>query len=174
MGEVIAQNWHPTVILLITTAILILLSLAALRWAQRVALVPLAALWIVIGCWCAQIQPVPQTQQALASYADGLSRQVRGRIIRARELPPQHDDSDHDQEPAWWPEKEADEEASAIGATSIDIQVDSIEEVTPDISRMVPMTGGVRINLLPDKPADHSVVATTAASQILSRLHAAM
>ena len=170
MGEVIAKNWHPTVILLITTAILILLSLAAFRWAQRVALVPLAALWIVIGCWCAQIQPVPQTQQALASYADGLSRQVRGRIVRARQLPPQHDDSDHDHEPAWWPEKEADEEASAIGTTSIDIQVDSIEEVTPDISRMVPMTGGVRINLLPDKPAEHSVVATTAASQILSRL----
>jgi len=170
MGEVIAKNWHPTVILLITTAILILLSLAAFRWAQRVALVPLATLWIVIGCWCAQIQPVPQTQQALASYADGLSRQIRGRVVRARQLPPQHDDSDHDREAAWWPEKEADEEAAAIGTTSIDIQVDSIEEVTPDISRMVPMTGGVRINLLPDKPADHSVVATTAASQILSRL----
>ena len=37
------------------------------------------------------------------------------------------------------------------GAISVDIDVDSIEEVTPDISRMIPMTGGVRINLQPDK-----------------------
>ena len=30
----------------------------------------------------------------------------------------------------------------------MDIEVDSIEEVTPDISRMVPMTGGVRMNVI--------------------------
>jgi competence protein ComEC len=35
---------------------------------------------------------------------------------------------------------------------SVDIQVNSIEEVTPDISRMVPMTGGVRMNVIADKP----------------------
>ncbi len=125
---------------------------------------------MAVGCWCAQIQPLPPTQQALASYADGLSRQVRGRVVRVRQLPPQHNDSDHDQETAWWPEKEADEEAAAIGTMSIDIQVDSIEEVTPDISRMVPMTGGVRINLLPDKPSHYSAPATTAAPGVLSTL----
>ncbi len=38
----------------------------------------------------------------------------------------------------------------------MDIQVDSIEEVTPDISRMIPMAGGVRINLLPDKSPNHN------------------
>lgn len=150
LGELIARNWHPAIILLITTVLLILLTLAALRCSLRIALVPLAALWIAVGCWCAQIQPVPSTQQALASYADGLSRQVRGRVIRVRELPSQRSDSDRDKENGWWPEKEGDEEAAAPGAISVDIQVDSIEEVTPDISRMVPMTGGVRINLQPD------------------------
>ncbi len=111
---------------------------------------------MAVGCWCAQIQPVPSTQQALASYADGLSRQVRGRVIRVRELPAQRGDSDHDKENGWSPEKEAGEEAAAPGAISVDIQVDSIEEVTSDISRMVPMTGGVRINLQPDKSPDLS------------------
>ena len=154
LGELLARSWHPTIMLLIATALLTLLCVAALRWSLRTALLPLAALWIAIGCWCAQVRPTPSTQQSMASYADGLSRQIRGRVIRVRELPPQHNDSDRDTENTWWPEKEADEEAAAVGAVSIDLQVDSIEEVTPDISRMVPMTGGVRINLLPDKSSD--------------------
>jgi competence protein ComEC len=156
LGELIARNWHPAIILLITTALLVLLTLTALRCCLRIALVPLAALWIAIGCWCAQIQPAPSTQQALASYADGLSRQVRGRVIRVRELPSQRNDSDRDKENGWWPEEVTDEEAAAPGANSVDIQVDSIEEVTPDISRMIPMSGGVRINLQPDKSPNHS------------------
>jgi competence protein ComEC len=164
----IAQNWHPAIILLITTTLLILLCLAALQWSLRISLIPLAALWMTVGCWCAQIQPLPPTQQALASYADGLSRQIKGRVIRMRELPPRHNDSDRDTENTWWPEKESDEEAATMGAVSIDIQVDSIEEVTPDTSRMVPMTGGVRINLLPGKSSD---AASSTAITALHNLH---
>jgi competence protein ComEC len=78
-----------------------------------------------------------------------------------RELPPQLNDSNRDHEAGWWPEKEADEEAAAVGALSIDIHVDSIEEVTPDISRMVPMTGGVRLNVIADKlPSDGTRTTT--------------
>jgi competence protein ComEC len=72
--------------------------------------------------------------------------------MRVRELGPQQNDSDHDKEVGWWAEKEADEEAAAAGVLSVDIQVDSIEEITPDISRMVPMTGGMRMNVIADKP----------------------
>ena len=50
---------------------------------------------MAIGCWCAEIQPAPPTQHALAAYADGLSRQLRGRVVRVRELPPQQRDADH-------------------------------------------------------------------------------
>ena len=122
------------------------------------------------GCWCAKIQIVPPSQQALASYADGLSRQIRGRVIRVRELPPQQDVLDHDKETGWWPEKEEDEEAAAIGLLSADIQVDSIEEVTPDISRMVPMTGGVRINVIPDKSDNRGQMNSIAAVDVLPTL----
>jgi competence protein ComEC len=103
------------------------------------------------GLWCAEIAPTPNPQQALLSYADGLSRQVRGRVMRVRELPPRQGTTDQDKESGWWPEKEASEEAAAVGALSVDIQVNGIEEVTPDISRMVPMTGGVRMNVIPDR-----------------------
>jgi competence protein ComEC len=153
LGELLARNRQPAIILLIATALLALLALAALRWSLRTALLPLAAVWITIGYWCAQIQPAPPTQQALATYADGLSRQLRGRVVRVRELPPQQNNSDSDKETGWWPEKEAGEEAAAVGELSLDIQVNAIEEVTPDVSRMVPMTGGVRINVIADKPA---------------------
>jgi competence protein ComEC len=148
LGETMARNRQPAAVLLIATLLLTLLTLAALRWSLRIAIVPIAAVWMVIGCWCAEIQPAPPAQQALASYADGLSRQIRGRVVRVRELPPQPEEPDHDKEVGWWAEKEADEEAATVGTLSVDIQVDSIEEVTPDISRMVPMTGGVRINVI--------------------------
>ena len=161
LGEVMARDQPPAVVLLIAIALLSLLTLAALQCSLRIATVPVAAVWIAIGCWCAEIQPAPPTQHTLATYADGLSRQLRGRVVRVRELPPQQSDSDHDKETGWWPEKEADEEAAAVGALSLDIEVDSIEEVTPDISRMVPMTGGVRLNVIADKPGKHEPVGTT-------------
>ncbi len=81
--------------------------------------------------------------------------------MRVRELPPQQEESNHDKETGWWAEKETDEEAAA-GALSVDIQVDSIEEVTPDISRMVPMTGGVRINVIADKLTNGGLATSTA------------
>ncbi len=97
-------------------------------------------------------------QHALLGYADGLSRQVRGRVMRVRELAPIATGADHDNEPGWWAEKEEDEEAAAAGALSVDLQVDEIEEVTPDVSQMVPMTGGVRMNVVPDKAPSGSPV----------------
>jgi competence protein ComEC len=160
VGEVVARNRQPAVVLLIAIVLLSLLTLAALLCSLRTAIVPVAAIWIAVGCWCAEIQPAPSRQQALANYADGLSRQLRGRVIRVRELAPQPRDSDHDKETGWWPEKEADQEAAASGVLSIDIQVDSIEEVTPDISRMVPMTGGVRLTVVADKLVGNGTDAT--------------
>jgi competence protein ComEC len=160
-----ARNRPPTVVLLIAFILLSLLTVAALRYSLRIAIIPVAAVWMAIGCWSAEIQPAPATQFALANYADGLSRQIRGRIVRVRELPPEHNDSDHDQETGWWPEKEADEEAAARGLLSIDIQVDAIEEVTPDISRMVPISGGVRLNVIAEKLASNQT-ATAAAPHV--------
>jgi len=164
------RNRQPAVILLVAVVLLSLLVLAALRCSLRIAILPLTALWMAIGCWCAEIQPAPPSQHALANYADGLSRQLRGRVMRVRELPPQQNDSDNDKEAGWWAEKEADQEAAAVGTLSVDIQVDSIEDVTPDISRMIPMTGGVRMNVIADKSANLGAVTTTPAIRILPTL----
>ncbi len=169
VGEVMARNSQPAVILLIALGLLFLLTVTALRWSFRTAIVPLAALWITLGFWCAKFQPFPPTQHALAGYADGLSRQVRGRVLRIRELTPQQDGFDHDQETGWWAEKEADEEASTAGSMSVDLQVEAVEEVTPDVARMTPVAGGVRMNVIPDRlptQVDHESNATEGLSSL--------
>jgi competence protein ComEC len=162
LGEVLAHNWLPPRVLLIAALLLVLATLAALRRSLRIAILPVAAVWIAVGFWCAEMHPVPSTQHDLSTYADGLSRQVRGRVTRVRELPPQHHDATQDKEVGWWPEKEADEEAATVGSLSIDLQVDSIEEITPDISRMVPITGGVRMNIIPTSASVDNTSATPA------------
>lgn len=146
-----ARNHAPTVIVLLAISLLCGLTLASLRWSFRIAIVPLATVWIALGLFCAEVQPAPSTQHALKTYADGLSRQVRGRVVRVRELAPLQENSDQDKEAGWWPEKEAEEEAAAVGTLSVDIQVDAVEEVTPDVAWMAPVKGGVRMNIVPDK-----------------------
>jgi len=157
LGEVLARNHAPTVILLLAMSLLCSLAFAGLRWSLRIAILPLAALWMALGLFCVELQPVPPTQHTLKSYADGLSRQVQGRVVRIRELAPQHQDPDHDKEHGWWAEKEEAEEAATVGALSVDIQVDSVEEVTPDVAWMAPVRGGVRMNIVADKPAAQSL-----------------
>ncbi len=150
VGEVLARSWQPAGVMLAVVAALFVLCVAGLRWSLRVAVVPLAALWIAVGFWCAEMQPVPSTQHILKGYADGLSREVRGRVVRVRELPPMKVDGDQDQETGWWDEKEEKEEAAAAGALSVDLEVQAVEDVTPDVSRMVPVDGGVRMDVIAD------------------------
>ena len=146
LGEVMARNRQPAVVLLIALVLLAGLAVVGVRWSLRTAVFPLAAVWMVVGMWCAEVQPFPLPQTALQSYADGLSRQVRGRVVRVRELPPRGKTADQDNDPASWLEKEPD----AAEAVSVDLQVDAVEEVTPDRSRMVPVPGGVRVTVLMD------------------------
>ena len=85
-GDVLARHWQPTLLLVLANVILLVLALFSLRCAPRIAAVPVLALWAAAGCWCAQMQPPIPTQQSLQHYADGLSRTVRGRVVRARSL----------------------------------------------------------------------------------------
>jgi competence protein ComEC len=107
-------------------------------------LLPTLALWVVAGFWCSELQPGPTSQTALARYADGLSRTVRGHVVRVRELPPRELPRDRDSEPSGW------QAAEAPPVLSFDLAADAIEEVTPDTSRLVPITGGMRVTVSGD------------------------
>lgn len=143
LGIAIARHWLPSAVLILAIAFLAILTWLAFRYAFRIVIVPVAAIWITAGFWCWQIHPVPQAQRELQPYADGLSRNVRGHVVRVRTLAPGKP-VDQDNDPAWWIEREP----QAADALSVDVAIDSIEEVTPDISRMVPMSGGVRVTML--------------------------
>ncbi|HEX7159145.1 MAG TPA: ComEC/Rec2 family competence protein [Edaphobacter sp.] len=144
LGMAMARSWQPAVVLLAAVTLVLALAVVALQWSPRVAVAPVAVLWVIAGFWCWQLRPVPSSQTTLMAYADGLSRQVRGRVVRVRELSPRTSSTDQDSDPAWWIEREPD----AAAALSVDVQVEAVEEVTPDVSRMVPAEGGVRATAL--------------------------
>ncbi len=138
---------RPTIILLLAATALSAITLIALRRTLRLASLPIAALWIAAGLWSAQIQPSPSPQTPLLAYADGLSRNVQGRVVRIRTLPARVSVADSarvDNDPDQWDEP-------GTPATSIDLDVTAIEYITPDISRMVPIEGGVRATLFAGK-----------------------
>jgi competence protein ComEC len=164
LGGVMARNWQPSVVLLAGLMFLAGLTWLALRFSLRVSIVPLAGVWIAVGFWCMQVRPAPPTQRVLQSYADGLSRQVRGRVVRVRVLSPEgehpRENTGADKEVGWWEGKEEAEAEAAAGALSVDLKVEEVEEVTPDISRMVPVSGGVRMNVVPEKVRPGLTVST--------------
>jgi competence protein ComEC len=143
-GEIIALRWQPTLLLAAAATLLLSLSILSLRKTLRLALIPTYALWIAIGCWCAQIEPPVPQQQVLQHFADGLSRNVRGTVIRVRTLPASTQDTSAPQnefEPGEW------DIDTAPGTQSIDIDVQAVEHLTPDISTMQPVAGGIRMTL---------------------------
>ena len=109
------------------------------------AALPVAAVWVVLGVAAAEWQPGPVVPLQLMSYADNLSRTVRGRVVRVREMPTIAESTDADAVPPW----EAVEEVRESGGRrlSVDLAVDAVEAVTPDTAAMVPASGGVRISV---------------------------
>ena len=151
-GDLIARRWQPPALLVITLLLLLVLSIVSLRWGRRIAVVPVLAFWAVVGCICAQIQPPISRQPQLTSYADGLSRMVRGRVVRVRELAPESSSPDQLNDQPWALGPGAWEPISGEPHRSVDLQVEAVEEVTPDVSTMRPVGGGARITLMDAAP----------------------
>jgi competence protein ComEC len=152
LGDVLAQHYHPPLVLISATSLLLAIAIFAVRSSLRIAIVPTLALWAVIGCWCAQMQPPIPRQLALQHFADGLSRTVRGRVVRVRALAPPPDNPDapdapQGSQPRWQMEPGAWETDETPATQSIDLDISAVEDVTPDVSTMQQVSGGVRIAL---------------------------
>ena len=134
-------GWVPAVAWLAAFLLLGAVAGAAIR-KRWVGLVPLAGLWMVVGLGSGEMQPGAATQAKLRGFADGLSRTVQGRVMRVRALPPQaRQDVD----------VEGYEEPEGSAGLSVDLGVEAVEEVTPDVSRMVPVAGGVRATVIAEQ-----------------------
>ncbi len=132
-----AAHWlwlRPSVVLVALILLAVLCGLAAFR-AQRIAWLPLAALWLLLGAWCAEMEPHPAPAPQLAALSDGLLRTVEGTVI---DQGPVHAEI----------EENLDEPAPAERPSQrIDLRVSSIEVVTDDADAQAPVSGAVRLTV---------------------------
>ncbi len=156
-GILLARQWHQPSMLALSLLLLFALAGVAVARSATVGWLAVVALWVGAGCWCAQLQPPVPRQAALTAYADGLSRTVRGRVVAVHEMRRAELNTAAPNvalvtspwlvEPGGW-----EGESGEPGAT-VDLAVDAVEQVTPDLSTMVPVAGGVRVTVLrPMKP----------------------
>lgn len=120
--------------LLITIAALIVLSAVTALRAQRAAWLSMSVLWILLGVYCAEMEPQPAPAPALLALSDGLLRTVEGDVTNAGPVRNQTDQS-------------VDEPSAETPTQSVDVRLASIEIVDDNSDQQVPISGRVRLNL---------------------------
>ena len=136
---------RPAVLLLAALGLLVALALLSFRL-PRVALWPVLGVWVVLGTAAENWQAAPPAPQRLLLLADGLSRTVRGRVLRVR-APAAMPDATSDADPVEPWESAEDTSVERGRPVQVDLAVDALEEVTPDAARMLPASGGVRVSV---------------------------
>lgn len=131
-----ASRWlwlRPGYALVALTLIGTLCALAAFR-APRIAWAPLAAMWLLLGAWCAEMEPHPAPAPMLAALSDGLLRTVEGTVIDGGPVRSEM-------------EANIDEPSVDNPAQRIDVSVSSIEVVTDTDDGQTPVMGGMRLTV---------------------------
>ena len=135
-----ATHWfwlRPSLVLIALVLVAVLCAVAAFR-AQRIAWLPLALLWFLLGAWCAWMEPHPAPAPALATLSDGLLRTVEGTVVDTGPLRGEI-------------EQNLDEPIAAAAeqrpSQRIDLRISSLEVVTDAADAQVPVAGGVRLTV---------------------------
>jgi len=141
-GIAISSRWwlRPTFLLLVLAVEVGLCIIAALR-AQRAAWIAMAALWLMLGAWCGEMEPRPAPAPGLASLSDGLLRTVEGTVVDAGPVRGEL-------------EQNVDERSTTSDSQRIDLRVASVEVVSDESDAQAPVSGGVRLTVR--WPADAS------------------
>jgi competence protein ComEC len=130
-------TWIPPSLVLIYLAPLAALCVLAAFRAQRVVWIPLAALWCLLGAWCAWMEPHPAPAPQLAALSDGLLRSIEGTVVDAgpirAELEEDLDQSQASQHPSQPPSQR------------IDLRLSTLEVVTDNADLQSPTRGNVRL-----------------------------
>jgi len=133
---------RPSLVLIALGLVAVLCGVAAFR-AQRVAWLPLAVLWCLLGAWCACMQPQPAPAPALAALSDGLLRTVEGTVADTGALRGETEqnltESDQDGPGSAAPEQQP--------SQRIDLRVSSLEVVTDTEDAQESVSGNVRLNI---------------------------
>jgi competence protein ComEC len=133
---------RPSLVLIALGLVAVLCGVAAFR-AQRVAWLPLAVLWCLLGAWCAESEPQPAPAPDLFAMSNGLLRDVEGTVIDAGAVRGEIEQN--------LPESDQGEPASAAPeqqpSQRIDLRVSSLEVVTDTEDAQAPVSGNVRLNI---------------------------
>jgi len=145
IGIVVARYvWlRPAWLLVSLAPLTILCGVAAVR-AQRLIWIPVGVLWCALGAWCAEMQPEPSPEPALASLSDGLMRTVEGTVIDAAPVRNER-------------ETETGGFSSDGPSQRIDLRISSVEIVSDTEDEQRPASGIVRMTI--HWPADAAAPA---------------
>jgi len=130
---------RPSLVLAALALVAVLCGVSALR-ALRIAWLPLATLWCLLGVWCALMEPHPAPAPALASFSDGLLRSLEGTVIDAGAVRAEAaQEINGDQNAATAPGQQS--------TQRIDLRVSSLEKVTDAADTEESIAGGVRLTV---------------------------
>ena len=144
-----ATNWlwlRPGTVLVALALVAALCILAAVR-ALRIAWLPLAILWCLLGIWCAEMEPHPAPAPALAALSDGLLRTVEGTVVDAGPVRGEIEQNLNDYDSFDPSTTEPGPQASQQPSQRIDLRVSSLEVVTDASDAQSPIAGGVRLTV---------------------------
>jgi competence protein ComEC len=126
--------WLPPSLVFIAVALTAVLCGVAAARARRIAWLPLAWLWLLLGAWCGEVQPQPSPAPEMAALSDGLMRTVDGTVVDAGPVRAEL-------------EQNLDEASTAAPSQRIDVRVAAVEVVTDRSDAQEPVDGGVRLTV---------------------------
>jgi competence protein ComEC len=138
---------RPSWVLVALAPIAVLCAVAAVR-AQRIAWLPLAAMGLLLGIWCAEMEPHPAPVPQLAAATDGLMRTVEGTVVDAGPLRNEAEtiaEKLNPEDPT--PPVEGSSQSSEVPLQSLDLRVSTVEVVTDSEDMQAPVAGGIRLQV---------------------------
>ena len=135
VGIAIARaTWlRPSVVLIALALVAVLCGIAAFR-ALRIAWIPIAVLWCLLGAWCAEMEPHPAPAPDVVALSDGLLRTVEGTVTDVAPVRREMVEN-------------VDEPRMEGPSQRIDLRVSSIEVVNDVIDEQSQVGGGVRLTV---------------------------
>jgi competence protein ComEC len=128
--------WVPPSMGMVAVIALVGVCGLAARWTLRLAWMPLALLWLLLGTWCAEMEPQPAPSPALVALSDGLLRSVEGVIVDAGPVRGETEEDLDNSSPV-----------HPLPSQRLDLRVSSVEVVSDDEDVVKPIEGGVRLTV---------------------------
>lgn len=155
---------------LLLAGLLPIAAVAAVAVAQapRLAWLPIASLWFVLGIWSAETEPEPIANPAILNLSDGLLRTVEGSVVNAEPMRSDLiDTSVQDSDPS------VESTANSERMQQVDLEISTAEVITDatDTMQPVPQTTPARIRITIDWPTHTSPAELMAAEHITHGLH---